>query len=57
MAAIAYTGVIMSIITITITITTTLIKTIATVKIQLVCINLFEAVGVWVQPVMSEGQP
>ena len=55
MAAIAYTGVIMMSI-ITITITTTLTTTIATVKIQLVCINPFVAVGVWVQPVRSEGQ-
>ena len=34
-----------------------LITTIAIVKIQLVCVNPIVAVGVWVQPEGSDGQP
>ena len=34
-----------------------LTTTIALVKIQLVCVNPIVAVGVWVQPEGSDGQP
>ena len=53
-AAIAYTDIIvmMSIVTIT----TTHTMKIAIVKIQLVCVNPFVAVEVWVQPEGSKGQ-